>query len=277
MENQTYSKGAYEVIVVDNGSDTPIAGRVHQYQQNVLAVVDSRPGSYAARNTGISLSKGEVIAFTDSDCIPASDWIERGVSHLRNKPDCGLVAGRIKLFFRNPAHLSAVEVYEKVKGFNQQHKIEKYQHCATANLFTRRRILDAVGHFDAALKSGGDVQWGQRVHASGFELIYADDACVAHPARYTLGELYAKTARVVGGIYDWRGNRRYSILKIITDLIKLTGKVLGLIKRFSQNLSPSEKLSSKKHKIQYILMVIFVGHVRLFERIRLSLGGLSRR
>jgi glycosyltransferase involved in cell wall biosynthesis len=276
LEKQSYPQTCFEVIVVDNNSEADISLAVEQYKPNVFTF-EKQPGSFAARNKGISLAKGDIFAFTDSDCIPASDWIERGVFHILKKPDSGLVGGRIELFFRNPTLLSAVEVYEKVKGFNQQYKIEKYHHCVTANLFTRREILDAVGHFDATLKSGGDVQWGQRVHASGYELIYADDVCIAHPACYTLEELCAKTARVVGGISDWKGRRRYSILKIIIDLIKLAGKVFGLIRRLIQNLSPSEKLSGKKQKVQYILMVIFVGLVRLFERIRLSLGGLSRR
>jgi glycosyltransferase involved in cell wall biosynthesis len=276
LEDQTYAKAAYEVVVVDNGSDQPIHGLVDQYQQAV-AVIESRQGSYAARNKGISLAKGDIIAFTDSDCIPEPDWIERGVAHLLNRPDCGLVAGRIKLFFRNPDRLSAVEVYEKIKGFNQRNKIERYHHGVTANIFTRRKVMDSIGYFDAAMKSGGDVEWSQRVYASGRDLIYAHDVCVAHPARYSLGELYAKTTRVVGGIYDWKGDDRYSFLKIIREWVKLGGKVLGLVKRFIQNRSPSEKLSTLRHKIQYILMVIFVGHVRIFERIRLWIGGMSRR
>lgn len=51
----------------------------------------------------------DIIAFTDSDCIPAKDWIEKGVRNLLNIPNCGLVAGRD--FFKNPSKPNAIELY----------------------------------------------------------------------------------------------------------------------------------------------------------------------
>ena len=64
---QTYPHDCYEVIVVDNGSDedfSPLQNKFHDLE----LLYEYRPGSYAARNTGIRYSKGEVLAFTDSDC-----------------------------------------------------------------------------------------------------------------------------------------------------------------------------------------------------------------
>jgi len=75
LEEQTYPKGAYEVIVVDNGSDESIEPIVAEFNQ-AKASYEPHPQSYAARNKGLSLARGGVIAFTDSDCIPAPDWIE---------------------------------------------------------------------------------------------------------------------------------------------------------------------------------------------------------
>ncbi|MEQ8961723.1 MAG: glycosyltransferase family A protein, partial [Coleofasciculus sp. C2-GNP5-27] len=90
------------MIVVDNASDeaADIKGVVAQFGQ-AIAAYESTPGSYAARNKGISLAKGEVIAFTDADCIPDAKWLESGLHRLLTIPDCGLVAGRVELFFQN--------------------------------------------------------------------------------------------------------------------------------------------------------------------------------
>ena len=75
LEAQTYPKEVYEVIVVDNGSDESIEPVVAEFPQ-ARASYETHPGSYAARNKGVSISRGEVLAFTDLDDILAPDWIE---------------------------------------------------------------------------------------------------------------------------------------------------------------------------------------------------------
>lgn len=97
LENQTYPQELYELVLVDNGSEENIAEIAHQFKQVVLTTEKQR-GSYAARNRGIKIAKGELLAFTDSDCIPANDWLERGVNYLVSVPDCAVFAGRIDIF-----------------------------------------------------------------------------------------------------------------------------------------------------------------------------------
>ena len=82
LEKQSYPRDAFEVVVVDNGSDRPV-GDVALSAVRVAVLSEPQPGSYAARNTGIRQAKGEMVAFTDSDCIPHEDWLRRGVEHLR--------------------------------------------------------------------------------------------------------------------------------------------------------------------------------------------------
>jgi glycosyltransferase involved in cell wall biosynthesis len=277
LDNQTYSHDAYEVIVIDNGSDIPVAGLIDSFQQAV-ATKEIRPGSYAARNRGISLAKGEIIAFTDSDCIPAQDWLERGVSQLQKNPDCGFLAGRVILTFRNPARLSAAEVYEKFKAFNQKKKVEKYKHGVTANLFTRKKTFDRIGKFDTRLKSGGDAQWGKRVCQLGLEAVYAEDVRVFHPARFSLRQLYEKNTRVVGGIYDWKGSKiTYSSKNILHDFYTLVKHLVWLIMALIIKLQYFDSFKNVRQKLQYIGVVAFVGSIRIFEKTRLRLGGESRR
>lgn len=276
LENQTYPQNLYEVIVVDNGSNDNLESHIHQFPQAIF-IKEDQPGSYAARNKGISVATGEVIAFTDSDCIPNSDWVERGLSTLQSVPNCGLIAGRISLRFRNPEKPTAVEIYESLNAFKQKNMVEKYQHGATANLFTFKSVLDQVGIFNDSLKSGGDVEWGKRVYAHGYNQAYAEEACVAHPARYSLGELYRKVTRVTGGIHDMEDPNSFSFFAISEDLIKLTIFLLALLRRAFFGMPPFDNLNGHKQGLQYISVVAFVGLVKIRERIRLQSGHKPRR
>ena len=71
---QTYPQAHFEIIIVDNGSNDNTRSVIEEHPVKLL-VEDRIQSSYAARNKGIKNAKGEVIAFTDADCIPAPDWI----------------------------------------------------------------------------------------------------------------------------------------------------------------------------------------------------------
>lgn len=271
LERQTYLSNLYEVVVVDNGSDDFQA--VDSRFSHVLTTSESYPSSYAARNQGISLAKGDVIAFTDADCIPACDWIEKGVANLLRVPNCGLVAGKIELFFKNSNQPTAVESYESMRYLLQKEYIEKYRFGATANLWTLRSVIDHVGVFDPKLKSSGDVEWGERVFAAGYQQIYADDTCVAHPARHSLGQLTQQLIRRVGGECDLKRKKGYSFIGFMIDLIKDLKPPLKSI----YCVFFDEKISGLKQKSQIVYIMLLTKYIKALERVRLQLGGTSQR
>ncbi len=273
LQNQTYPQNLYEIIVVDNGSEENIKDVVTQFSQ-AFTTFESRPGSYAARNKGISLAKGEVIGFTDSDCIPALDWIEKGVKNIQSVPNCGLVAGRIELFFKDADKPTPVELYESIEmSFPQQRSLEKQNYGVTANLFTFKSVIDSVGLFDDTLKSCGDRQWGQRVFAAGYKQIYADDVFIAHPARDSFDELYKRVTRIVGGRYDLLKKNSQSSAEVFKDLLMAFKPPFRSFFRIWSN----EKLRGNKQKLQFTLVMLFVRYTSTWERVRLQLGGEPKR
>lgn len=197
LEEQKYPKDRYEVVVVDNGSQESVEPLVRNHPQ-ARAAFEGRPGSYAARNKGVSLARGEIIAFTDADCLPVPDWLERGVATLLASPNCGLVGGGIEVFPAGPRP-NWVELWDCTRGLRQKRYVNLSKYAATANAFTFKRIFDAVGPFDADMKSSGDLEWGRRVAAAGFAVVYAEDASIHHPARATLRQIWRKTIRLTGG------------------------------------------------------------------------------
>jgi GT2 family glycosyltransferase len=185
---QTYATDRYEVIVVDNASTEDIHRLCHRFPQ-VRYVHEAQTGSYAARNRGLSFAQGEIIAFTDADCIPSAGWLWAGVSALCAQK-AGIVAGHIQFFFQAP-HPTVIEYIDALSHLRQQDYAQQ-GYGATANLFTWARVFDQVGQFDPHLLSLGDRQWGQRVSAAGYAVVYCRDAWVYHPARTTLKALIAK-------------------------------------------------------------------------------------
>lgn len=202
LASQTYDSDQYEVVVVDNVSQPPISDALIQRFSAFNFIREDRSGSYAARNTGIRASKGNIIAFTDSDCIPDSHWIENGVRALSSSKQCGLVGGEIHTFYQSESSPTIVELYEKHSAFPQKKYIEKNKFSVTANLFTYRIILEEVGYFDEDLRSGGDQEWGKRVYSAGYSLIYAEDVIIRHPARASIQELKQKVVRQTSGLLD---------------------------------------------------------------------------
>lgn len=214
LGRQSYSDARHEVIVVDNGGNPGIEALVAQ-MPGVTLVREPQPGSYAARNTGVHHARGEILAFTDADCLPARDWLSAGVAVLDSQPDVDLVGGRISLRYRRSRPTTLAERYEALTAFPQQRYVEDLHFGATANLFVRRHVFDAVKGFDGVLHSGGDRDFGQRATTAGYRIVYERGAVVGHPARGQMRELLGKAQRVArgemslwakGGIrHGWRG------------------------------------------------------------------------
>ena len=299
LENQTYPASQYEVIVVDNGSDVDevraVEAVVAQFGQ-AIATQELTPGSYAARNRGIALAKGEVIAFTDADCIPAPDWIEQGVQRLLHAPNCGLVAGNIEVFPRDHNRPTAVELFEIATAFPQEHHLKTLRYGATANLFTLRSVIEDVGVFNQDLKSGGDLDWGRRVYDAGYQQVYAEDVRIAHPARESFSQMRQKVIRLAGGHYDLLNRELYhffykdswlfalshqkrvpsTLLKSLMFFVIVVQDLIPPV-MYVMSASKSPKLRTLNERIKVSLVVLFVRYTSAWAKIQLRVGASSAR
>ncbi|MBD0337554.1 MAG: glycosyltransferase, partial [Cyanobacteria bacterium Co-bin13] len=243
----------------------------------ILTAYEATPGSYSARNRGLALASGRVIAFTDADCVPAPDWLERGVARLQATPNCGQVVGKVNLFFANPQRPTAVELYESLTAFPQERLLREFHGGATANVFTWRSVLDRVGPFNPQLKSNGDIEWGGRVFQAGYEQVYAAEVQVEHPARQSFRELHKRTVRLAGGVYDRLvrsehafGQRQKMFARLLLD--DLTPPINFVINTFR-----NPDLKRWQYKAKASLVIFYVRYVSAWEKTRLKLGGISDR
>lgn len=278
LATQTYPSDLYEVIVVDNGSSDldGVKDMVATFR-NVYLTYETTPGSYAARNRGLSLAKGEAVAFTDADCIPAEDWLEQGIVNLQSTPGCGQVVGRIEIFFADSGKPTMVELYDKVTAFPQQQLLHKHHGGATANVFTWRRVIDRVGNFNDHLKSHGDLEWGYRVYTHGYQQLYAASVLVRHPARMTLGELCIRTRRLAGGYYDLQLEtaqtpwQRHGVFLAVL-LQHMMPPVFFIINTFFDS-----RLQGLGQRLKVSFVMVIVRYVSAWEILRLNFGSVSRR
>lgn len=278
LQDQTYPEDRYEVVVVDNGSDESPA-RVTDRFDNVRLAVEPRQGSYAARNRGLTVAEGEMLAFTDADCVPEPQWLERGVACFAGTPECGMVAGHVKLTARRPGRPTACERYDQLFYLDQERAVKRGKYGATANLFTAKEVIRTVGPFDATLKSSGDNEWGQRVHRAGFRQVYCPEAVVRHPARHSLKELLRKELRVAGGLARIRDasseeateGRTVSLRERVQQLVQPFRNALGVVVGRT-----SRKIPSLSQRVQIAGIVLLVHVLRQLEAWRIEWGGTPK-
>jgi glycosyltransferase involved in cell wall biosynthesis len=207
LEEQSLLKDYFEIIVVNNEPNDllPIDFRV---PINCSLLTESNPGSYAARNTAIKHAKGDVFAFTDSDCIPHKDWLKNAMELISQGKY--RIAGNVELFYSSDFK-TVVELYEQVYAFDQ------IRHAATgtsitANLIARREVFEKIGLFDDQLLSGGDIDWGWRANHHQFEIVYASNVKVYHPARKKIADILKKIRRISGGSVHIEGSFKTFLL-----------------------------------------------------------------
>lgn len=69
-----YDRDSYEIVLVDNNS-TDGSAAILAAATGVTVLSETKQGSYAARNHGVRAARGDVLAFTDADCLPDPGWL----------------------------------------------------------------------------------------------------------------------------------------------------------------------------------------------------------
>ncbi len=160
---QDYPKERYEVIMVDNNSSDGSAEIVRRYP-GIKLLSEGLQGDFAARNRGLAAAKGNLLAFTDSNCAPEKDWL-RGIAAAMLDPSLGIVLGRVQFACDSPP-LSMMAAYESEKTayiLSSRNK-EIYVGC-TSNMTVRKalfvrhlEISDLWGYYRKLLTYGQDYQ-----------------------------------------------------------------------------------------------------------------------
>lgn len=181
---QQFPPHDYEVIIVDDDTaSVETKTLVNRWGQRaserghcvryIAMTGQQRPrGPASVRNVGWRAARGEIIAFTDDDCVPDAHWLRCGMAHFTDDVDA--ISGRIHV----PLPPCPTDYAYDAAQLEQSA-------FATANCFYRRAALEAVGGFDerftAAWREDSDLYFTLRER--GFRCITVSTAVVIHPVR----------------------------------------------------------------------------------------------
>src|ERR1700728_1824951 len=178
LQAQSFPGDRIEVIVADNGSSRGLDA-VRQIVGSRGGVIEvAERGAGPARNAGVRASRGEAIAFLDSDCRPDRRWLEEGLAELRLADFTG---GRIDVLVEDPRRMTAAEAFESVFAFQNERYVKNLNFTVTASMFVWRSVFDAVGGFENGVPE--DLDWCRRARLKGYRIGFASRSSGRHSAR----------------------------------------------------------------------------------------------
>ena len=184
LQQLHYPRDRVEIIVVDDASQDATPAVISRFPVKHLTLKEHKQASYC-RNLAARKSKGEILAFVDSDCRVHPEWLSELVSCFRDR-SIAAVGGLVDSWHEK----SALDRYEKVKSsLHLGHRLRRstegqpFFYVPSCNLLVRRGPFLDLGGFREDLHVGEDVDLSWRLRDAGYQIEYRPFGVVYHKHR----------------------------------------------------------------------------------------------
>ena len=223
---QTYSH--YEIIAIDDGSTDDTRSKIKLYGDRVRYFFQQNKGSAAARNVGIEVARGELIAFLDADdfwLMPTK--LEKQVSCFQADPDLGGLNTGWQIVDSAGNHLKSVQPWHKAPKLDLETWLKKKCVRTSAMIF-RRQWLEKVNGFDVELRQSHDVDLILRLSLAGCRTEWLKEETVCY---------------------------RQHNKNTTKDSLKQAKYVQAVLNKFFARSDIPESLASQEHQTRYHTLV----------------------
>ncbi|MCF6147618.1 MAG: glycosyltransferase [Candidatus Kuenenia sp.] len=207
LKQQNYPSDSYEVILVNDGSKDATGEIAQGY--DITYLWQENQGPATARNKGAKEAKGEIILFTDSDCVPDSNWIREMVAPFSDQNVMavkGAYKNKQKSIVARFAQLEFEERFEMLK------KAESIDMVDTYSAGFRKDIFLQLDGFDTSfpVANNEDTELSYRMSKMGYKMVFNPNAIVFHLDHPDSVKRYAR-------LKFWRGYWRAVVYKKFPD------------------------------------------------------------
>jgi GT2 family glycosyltransferase len=218
-----------EIIVVDNGSRAMPEAVVASFP-GVRLAQETTPGPGPARNHGVTLAKGGILAFIDADCVAGGGWFETIAHRFDHDSQAMIIGGDVQILHANPARPTAIEAYEAEFGYRMEHYIARENFSGSGNLAMRREVFSDVGGF-AGIGIAEDRDWGKRAFAKGYCTLWEPRMLAYHPARGSFDELARKWDRHTAHDFETMIARPFGRLRWVMRTLAMAASPVAQLPR----------------------------------------------
>lgn len=260
---QKYPCNFYEIIVVDNNSEESYLSLLDKYKDKIKLIHQQKRGSYHCRNLGTFYAKGNILAFTDSDCVIEPGWLEK-INKFFSTHDESFVAVQGQSFSFGGTEVATAIAEMYVDTFqtyvNNEQQGRFCSRLDTRNCAIRYDAFREIGLFHEEMLYWADAEFGMRLCEKGYKIQYLPKMNIRHHDIDNL-ELYLRKRQKEGkNVADmlWKAGAKY-VRKYYPEMLflfiikrKSKEKYTQVLSDCMEKLESYKKCSEKQQKVQCI-------------------------